>query len=38
MKGDGSTYELSFTAPGSYRYECAIHGEQMTGVIVVTGQ
>jgi plastocyanin len=33
--GDGSRYELTFTAPGSYRYNCAIHGDMMTGIIVV---
>ena len=31
----GSTYELTFVAPGSYRYNCAIHGDLMTGIIVV---
>jgi plastocyanin len=33
--GDGSTYEVTFTAPGSYRYNCAIHGDLMSGVVVV---
>jgi plastocyanin len=36
--GDGSTYELTFSAPGTYRYNCAIHGNLMTGVVVVTAQ
>ena len=36
--GDGSTYEVTFTSPGTYRYNCAIHGNLMTGVVVVTGQ
>jgi plastocyanin len=36
--GNGSTYELIFTAPGTYRYNCAIHGDLMTGVVVVAGQ
>jgi len=36
--GNGSTYELSFSAPGTYQYNCAIHGNLMTGVIVVTPQ
>ena len=31
----GSTYELTFPAPGSYQYNCAIHGDMMTGIIVV---
>lgn len=34
--GDGSTYELTFTSPGTYRYNCAIHGNLMTGMVVVT--
>jgi plastocyanin len=33
--GNGSHYEVTFTAPGSYRYDCAVHGEMMTGVVVV---
>jgi len=36
--GDGSTYEVTFTSPGTYRYNCAIHGNLMTGVVVVTAQ
>jgi plastocyanin len=32
---NGSHYDVTFTAPGKYRYNCAIHGDQMTGVIVV---
>jgi plastocyanin len=31
----GSTYELGFTTPGTYRYNCGIHGDMMTGIIVV---
>ena len=34
--GSGKIYELTFTAPGTYRYNCAIHGNLMTGVVVVT--
>lgn len=34
--GNGSTYEVTFMAPGTYRYNCAIHGNLMTGVVVVT--
>ena len=34
--GNGSTYEITFTEPGTYRYNCAIHGNLMTGVVVVT--
>jgi plastocyanin len=33
--GDGSVYELTFTAPGTYRYNCAIHGNLMTGIVIV---
>jgi plastocyanin len=36
--GSGKIYELTFTTPGVYRYNCAIHGNLMTGVVVVTGQ
>jgi len=36
--GDGSTYEVTFTSPGTYRYNCAIHGNLMTGTVVVTDQ
>jgi len=34
--GDGSSYEVTFTSPGTYRYNCAIHGNLMTGTVVVT--
>jgi plastocyanin len=34
--GSGSTYQVTFTTPGTYRYNCAIHGNLMTGIIVVT--
>ncbi|HEV7365393.1 MAG TPA: Ig-like domain-containing protein [Gemmatimonadales bacterium] len=33
--GPGKTYQFTFTAPGTYQYDCAIHGPQMTGRIVV---
>jgi plastocyanin len=33
--GNGSTYELTFTTPGTYRYNCAVHGDLMTGTVVV---
>jgi len=29
------TYSTSFNAPGTYRYNCAIHGNMMSGMIVV---
>ncbi len=36
QSGDGSTYQQTFTAPGTYRYNCAVHGDLMTGIVVVT--
>ncbi len=33
--GSGKTYSLTFTSPGTYQYDCAVHGEAMTGTIVV---
>jgi plastocyanin len=33
--GDGSTYTAAFARAGTYQYDCAIHGEAMTGTIVV---
>jgi Copper binding proteins, plastocyanin/azurin family len=35
--GAGKTYSFTFTAAGTYQYECAIHGQMMTGRIVVLG-
>jgi plastocyanin len=35
MSGDGSTYQLVARRPGTYQYDCAIHGAAMTGMIVV---
>ena len=34
MTGSG-TYAVTFTAPGTYQYDCAVHGQLMTGRIVV---
>jgi adhesin/invasin len=31
----GATYSHIFTTVGTYQYDCAIHGNQMTGTIVV---
>jgi plastocyanin len=36
--GAGSTYQQTFTTPGKYRYNCAVHGDLMTGVVVVLAQ
>ena len=33
--GAGNTYQFTFTTPGTYQYDCAIHGQMMTGTIVV---
>jgi len=33
--GDNSTYQFQFTTAGTYSYNCAVHGNQMTGRIVV---
>ena len=35
MGGSGQTYAVTFTAPGTYQYDCAVHGTAMTGTIVV---
>jgi plastocyanin len=35
LSGDGRTYSVTFTTPGTYRYDCAVHGSAMTGTIVV---
>lgn len=34
--GSGSSYQLTFTTPGTYRYDCAVHGDLMSGIVVVT--
>jgi len=33
--GDGKTYSVTFTTPGTYAYDCAVHGAAMSGTIVV---
>jgi len=35
MGGSGTTYTVTFTTPGTYQYDCAVHGSAMTGTIVV---
>jgi plastocyanin len=35
MSGPGNTHQATFTAPGTYQYDCAVHGQLMTGTIVV---
>ena len=33
--GNGMTYTMTFTAPGTYHYDCAVHGSMMSGTVVV---
>jgi plastocyanin len=33
--GNGQTYAFTFSTAGTYQYDCAVHGSQMTGRIVV---
>ncbi|HEV8455594.1 MAG TPA: Ig-like domain-containing protein [Gemmatimonadales bacterium] len=33
--GNGQTHTVTFSAPGTFQYECAVHGAQMTGRTVV---
>jgi plastocyanin len=35
LSGSGMTYTFSFATPGTYHYDCAVHGDAMTGTIVV---
>jgi plastocyanin len=35
LQGAGASYTLTFANPGTYMYECAVHGAAMTGRIVV---
>jgi plastocyanin len=35
IKDAGATYQVTFDTPGTYRYFCQIHPEQMVGTIVV---
>ena len=35
LTGNGQTYTFTFTTPGTYQYDCAVHGDAMTGTIVV---
>jgi plastocyanin len=31
----GQSYTITFTSPGTYQYDCGVHGSQMTGRVVV---
>lgn len=35
LTGNGMTYTFPFTTPGTYHYDCAVHGDAMSGTIVV---
>ena len=35
LTGDGATHTATFTAAGTYNYDCVVHGSQMTGRVVV---
>lgn len=35
MSGANDTYTVTFRTPGTYSYQCAVHGAAMTGRIVV---
>ena len=35
LTGNGQTYQFQFTQAGTYTYNCAVHGNSMTGRIVV---
>ncbi len=35
VKTASGTYAVQFTTPGTYQYDCAIHGMAMTGTILV---
>jgi plastocyanin len=35
QSGDGATYQMQFATPGTYHYDCAVHGAAMSGTIVV---
>jgi plastocyanin len=35
LTGDGQAYSFTFTVPGTYQYDCLVHGSAMTGTMVV---
>jgi plastocyanin len=35
LTGNGQTYSVDFNTPGTYTYECEVHGSAMSGTIVV---
>ena len=38
LTGNGKTYDATFPAPGTYEYDCAVHGGMMTGTVVVVSR
>lgn len=35
VKTGSGTYAVTFAAPGTYQYDCAVHGTSMRGTVVV---
>jgi plastocyanin len=35
LAGSGSTHSFQFDTPGTYTYDCAVHGSAMTGTVMV---
>lgn len=35
LSGNGTTHEFTFSTPGTYTYECSVHGSAMSGTIEV---
>jgi plastocyanin len=35
LTGNGMVYTQTFTATGTYHYDCAVHGSAMSGTVVV---
>jgi len=35
LQGNGQTYSVTFDTPGTYDYECVVHGSAMSGTVVV---
>jgi plastocyanin len=35
LSGSGRTYTVTFMTPGTYQYDCAVHGTAMSGTVVV---
>lgn len=35
IKTAGGAYSVTFTEPGTYQYDCAVHGTAMRGTIIV---